>query len=310
MALDRAVLSRPGSAGRASGARMPRRQARARTGPAPVTTAPTRAATTLGRAAIALATLAAGVLVGAGPAHAATVTPPPPNAGFDYQLAEAYPLPRGVTVVARDRRSRRAAGAYNICYVNAFQAQPEEAAWWRRTHPHLLLKGRDGRYVVDGGWNEILLDISTPAKRAAVAAIVGRWIDGCRAAGYRAVEPDNLDSWTRSGGRLTRAYALAYARLLTARAHRRGLAIAQKNTVELGVAGRAAGFDFAVAEACGRYAECRDYVRVYGSRVIVVEYRRVDFVRTCRAWGARLSVVLRDRAVSAPGSATYLRQAC
>jgi hypothetical protein len=44
--------------------------------------------------------------------------------------------------------------------------------------------------------------------------------------------------------------AVAYARRLVRRGHRAGLAVAQKNTVELD--GRKAGFDFAVAEECGR----------------------------------------------------------
>ena len=51
----------------------------------------------------------------------------------------------------------------------------------------------------------MLIDVSTPAKRAGVAAIVGGWIDGCKAAGFDAVEIDNLDSYARSAGRLTEA---------------------------------------------------------------------------------------------------------
>jgi hypothetical protein len=46
--------------------------------------------------------------------------------------------------------------------------------------------------------------------------------------GYRGVEPDNLDSWTRSRGALTVADNLALARLLILRAHELGLAIARR----------------------------------------------------------------------------------
>jgi len=241
---------------------------------------------------------------------AGAVAGPPPNAPFDYQLGGAYPPPAGVRVVSRDRGDRPAAGLYSICYVNAYQAQPQELDWWRANHDDLLLRDAAGRYVVDRDWNETLLDVSTDARRAALAGIVGGWIDGCAAAGFRAVEPDNLDSWTRSGGRLTQAHALAFARLLTARAHARHLAIAQKNTAELGRSGRDAGFDFAVAEECARYGECAAYTAVYGTSVLVVEYRRRDFDTACATVGPSLSVVLRDRDVSVPGTRGYLYDSC
>ena len=234
---------------------------------------------------------------------------PPANAGFDYQLGGAYPPPAGVAIVSRDRTDSPAAGLYSICYVNAFQTQPDELAWWRGTHPDLLLK-RGGAEVVDADWGEVLLDTSTADKRARLTSIVGGWIDGCAAKGFQAVEPDNLDSWTRSQGLLTQAEAVAFAGALATRAHADGLAIAQKNTSELGTAGRAAGFDFAVAEQCQEYNECQSYVGVYGAHVIVIEYTRTSFDRACTQFGPSLSVVLRDVAVSPPGSSGYQFATC
>lgn len=236
--------------------------------------------------------------------------PPPGNAGFDYQIGAAYPPPSGVQVVSRDRTATPAAGVYTICYVNAYQAQPGELAWWRSNHDDLLLHDADGNEVVDPGWNEVLLDTSTAAKRQALADIVGGWIDGCAADGFRAVEPDNLDSWTRSTSLLDRADALAYARLLTARAHAAGLAIGQKNTTQVADVGRRTGFDFAVAEECAEYDECGDYTSAYGDEVFVVEYDRAGFTKACRDVGDRVSVVLRDTDVTAPGSDTYVYDAC
>jgi hypothetical protein len=203
-----------------------------------------------------------------------------------------------VTVVTRDRHDPPA-GAYPVCYLNAYQTQPEDTAWWRRTHPDLVLP------VEDPDWpGEFLLDVSRPA---AVLAVVGPWVDACAAAGYRAVEPDNLDSWTRSGGRLTEADALAYARLLTARAHARGLAAGQKNAAELGPRGRAAGFDFAVTEDCGAQEECAAVTAVYGTAVLDIEYSRDGFAAACPA---RHPVVLRDLDVRPAGSPGYVREAC
>ncbi|MFI7008688.1 endo alpha-1,4 polygalactosaminidase [Streptomyces sp. NPDC050145] len=238
------------------------------------------------------------------------VTRPPAGAGFDYQLGGPYPPPDGVRVVARDRTERPVRGLYNICYVNAFQAQPDATRWWRRERPELLLRDADGRLVVDEDWGEPLLDISTAGKRSSLAQIVGRWIDGCADSGYQAVEPDNLDSYTRSKGLLKKSDALAFARLLASRAHAAGLAVGQKNTTELLPEGAHAGFDFAVAEECARYDECGAYAEAYDDRVYVIEYRARDLARACARWGGRLSVVLRDRDVRPAGTKGYVRRAC
>jgi hypothetical protein len=143
-------------------------------------------------------------------------------------------------------------------------------------------------------------------------------IETCARKGFDALEPDNLDSWTRFDGTpragdvpFGKRQALAFGRLLARRAHALGLAVAQKNTAGLTRAQvRRVGFDFAVAEECGRYRECNVYRRVYGNHVIAIEYRRKDFRRDCRTVGRRISVVLRDVDVTAPGSKTYRYDAC
>jgi hypothetical protein len=240
--------------------------------------------------------------------------PLPPAAGrFDYQLGGAYPPPPGTSIVERDRSDPPAPGSYGICYVNAFQTQPAALGWWRTAHPQLLLRGASG-YVEDPGWpGEVLLDTSTSAKRAELANVLGAWIAGCGARGYRAVEPDNLDSWTRSGGRLTAASNVAFARLLVAQAHARHLAVAQKNAAELAPQGRSIGFDFAVAEECQVYGECDAYVAAYGRRVLEVEYtdNGVEaFAQACAARGGRASIVLRDRDLVPAGRAGYAYRSC
>jgi hypothetical protein len=242
--------------------------------------------------------------------RAAAVTLPPVNAKFDYQIGAAYTPPAGVTVVSRDREAAPAAGLYNICYVNAFQVQPQEVAWWQQHHDDLLLRDAAGKYVIDGAWDEMVLDIRTPAKRTALAAIVNGWIDGCAASGFQAVEPDNIDTYDRFGDLLTRDQAVAYLRLLAPHAHAAGLAIAQKNTTTLQGRGKAAGLDFAIAEECGRYNECGDYTDVYGANLIVIEYTSSAFRKACTAVGATVSVVRRDVDVTAPGSGTYVYNAC
>ncbi|MFD9615311.1 endo alpha-1,4 polygalactosaminidase [Streptomyces sp. NPDC059083] len=137
--------------------------------------------------------------------------------------------------MSRDRSADPIHGLYNICYINAFQAQPgtEASRWWHDNHPDLLLRNGLGGLIVDEDWNEPLLDISTEVKRAQLAAVVNEWIDDCHAKGYQAVEPDNLDSYQRSLGSLTASDSIAFASMLSEHAHAVGLAVAQKNTAEL-----------------------------------------------------------------------------
>ncbi|WP_432039993.1 endo alpha-1,4 polygalactosaminidase [Streptomyces cucumeris] len=244
---------------------------------------------------------------GSGPDGRSPVTLPPVHAGFDYQLGGAYTPPKGVRVVSRDRKADPADGLYNICYVNAFQSQPEERGQWPAD---LLLRDGDGGVVMDKAWDEPLLDIGTPAKRKRVAARVNRWIDGCADKGYDAVEPDNYDSYTRSGGRLSAADAKAFITRLSVHAHSRGLAIGQKNTVELADSRRKTGLDFAVVEECGAYDECGGYVAAFGSHVVVVEYTAQGLAKGCAQWGGRLSIVRRDVKVTPRGDVGYLRGTC
>jgi hypothetical protein len=269
-----------------------------------------RLAIVIGAAVLAVAATACRADDASQPAQGKAVIPPPANATFDYQIGAPYPPPQGVRVVSRDRSSGPAISLYSICYVNAFQVQPEELGWWKTTHPDLLLRGADAKRVVDEDWNEALLDVSTPAKRTELASIVGGWIDGCARHGFQAVEPDNLDSYERSKGHLTIADNAAFAALLARRAHTDGLAIGQKNTTDLLARHASIGFDFAVTEECGWSRECGRYTSAYANRVFDIEYRADDFTSACRRAGAPLSIVLRDRDVSPPGGPQYRFRTC
>ncbi len=244
----------------------------------------------------------------------ATTTPkvvrPTADATFDYQIGGAYTPAKGVTAVSRDRSAKPVSGLYNVCYVNAFQAQPDALEWWQKKHPDLVLRGKDKRPVIDEDWNEALLDTSTADKRTRLAAVVGTWVDGCAKRGFQAVEPDNLDSYERSGGRLTKAHNAAFAKLLAARAHAAGLAIGQKNTVDMLADHTKIGFDFAVAEECGEYNECGAYAKAYSDRVFVIEYQDSGYSRACTAFGAKLSIVQRDLDVTPRGSGDYTLRTC
>jgi hypothetical protein len=222
----------------------------------------------------------------------------PTGTDVDYQLGGATPAPDHVGIVVRDREAAPQDGRYNVCYVNGFQTQPHEKAFWRK-RPALVLRDEAGQPVEDQAWGEWLLDLRTADKRKRIARIVTRWTARCADDGFAAVELDNLDSFTRSEGLLRRRHALRYARLLTKGAHRHGLAVGQKNLA--GFDGHRVGYDFAVSEECGRYDECDAYVADFGDQVLMVEYRVADFEETCAAYGETHAIVLRDRDLTPEG---------
>lgn len=233
---------------------------------------------------------------------------PTANAPMDYQLGEAYPPPEGVTWVSRDRNASPAPGIYNVCYVNGFQTQPDERDFWDE-HPDLLLRDDDGDPVIDPDWDEIILDVTTPEKRTELAAIVGGWIEGCATDGFDAVEIDNLDTYSRSGDRVSEDDAVAFMRMLSDRAHALGLAIAQKNSTDVLDRVDEMDTDFAIAEECNRYDECDAYQAVYGDLVYVIEYRDQDFERGCADF-PELSIVRRDLNLVGPSAGAYRFDGC
>lgn len=239
----------------------------------------------------------------------------PPGAPADYQLGGPYAPPAGVTVVTRDSTATPVPGIFNICYVNGFQTQPADRALWLNEHRSLLLFDRGGRPRSDPKWpDELIIDTSTAAKRDSLADVIGKSIRRCAQSGFQAVEVDNLDSYTRSGGALTEEDNLAFAKKLADIAHGLSMAIGQKNAAELGARGKEeVGFDFVVAEECQRFAECGTYTAVYGQRVIDIEYTdglggTVDEV--CADPTRPASTIIRDRRLVTPTSSEYRYHRC
>ncbi|GAA1050363.1 endo alpha-1,4 polygalactosaminidase [Arthrobacter russicus] len=238
---------------------------------------------------------------------------PPAAAKFDYQLGGAYDPPNGVTVVARDRLAPPSGAGYDICYINGFQTQPADSEAFRQAHPELLVQ-IDGQPVRDPKWtDEYLYDTSSPQNREALASLVKPWIEGCKSAGYSAVEIDNLDSFLRSQGKLTAEQnillAAEYARL----AHSSGLAIAQKNTKEYSKEMRGAGYDFAVAESCFRWEECTEYLDHYPV-VLDIEYTdelgASAFPAACQSPDRPTAMIIRDHYLVAAKDPDYYYRTC
>jgi hypothetical protein len=246
------------------------------------------------------------------PIAAAAVRELPAGAVFDYQLGGGYPPPDGVTVVARDSTDDPADGLYSVCYVNAFQTQP--GADWPS---ELVLHDSSGAEVFDPEWpDERILDIGSAGNRESIAARQAGTIAGCAADGFDAVEFDNLDSYTRSGGAFDLESAVAFATLLVASAHENGLAAGQKNTPQLADRGRdEIGFDFVVAEQCALYDECAAYTEPYGDRVLDIEYiedldRDGDFAELCADPATPPNAILRDLDLTPAGEPSHVYERC
>ena len=142
-----------------------------------------------------------------------------------------------------------------------------------------------------------------------LARVIGDWIAGCAADGFDAVEIDNLDTFTRTHGRIGEDDAVAQVRLYADAAHANGLAIAQKNSAEITGRREEMGTDFAVAEECNRWKECDAYTGAYGDHVLVIEYRRRDFAAGCAAYPG-LSIILRDLDLVPPADKGYVYRSC
>ncbi len=253
------------------------------------------------------------VLLSLGPSVA-----PPTDADLavaDYQIGGAFEPADDVTLVVRDRTDEPTGDRYDVCYVNVFQTQPGELDWWQEHHPDLLLRDDAGDLVTDPGWpDEVVLDVRTDAQRVELVSVVDPWFAQCAADGFDAVEADNLDAWNRSGDLLTPDDLAAAARLVTAAAHRQGLAIAQKNALELLVdAVGDLGFDLAVTEECEVYEECDGYLERYGRAVVEVEYTdngEEAFARACAARVGTHPIQLRDRDVTTPTDPAFVDEHC
>ena len=201
----------------------------------------------------------------------------PTDLVFDYQLGGGYEPAAGVGRVVRDSTDTPDPHRYSICYVNGFQSQPADRDAW-------------------------------------LAERIGTNIARCSDAGFDAVEIDNLDSYTRSQGRLTVDDAIALATRYAEIAHAKGMLIGQKNTPELGARGRdKVGFDFAVAEECQRFDECTVYTEIYGTAVLDIEYTddlNGTFEGVCTDPQVPHSTVLRDRDLTPNGDPTHVFEAC
>ncbi len=127
-------------------------------------------------------TVAVMVLAGlgwVGRPEALPVEAPPVGAKADYQIGGDYDLINGTETVSRDWfEGEPAEGAYWICYVNAFQTQPDNRGVRRLDETSAWPGDRVLSGLADDPkWTgEYLIDISTPEKRRSAAGWVEQMV--------------------------------------------------------------------------------------------------------------------------------------
>ncbi len=208
-----------------------------------------------------------------GPSPSVLSYTPPPGPGTPWQirLDGGVPDDPGALVVEVDYQAPEDLvgrlerdGVYTVCYMSAGTVEeyrPDAEGFSDEVAGKGLPDWPDERYL-----DLRRLDVLGPLWEAR--------LDSCAAAGFDAVDPDNIDSYANdSGFPLTEDDAVTAALWLAEAAHERGLAIGQKNAPEL--TGRLVGvFDFAVTEECltqGWCDEMAPYVSA-GKPVLAIEY--------------------------------------
>ena len=203
--------------------------------------------------------------------RADTVWSPAPGTPWQWQLQGDIDVSLDVPVYDVDGfttsqelvTALRSVGKRSICYLSV-------GAWedWRpdaARFPSEVL-GADNGWPGER-WVDIRrIDVLAPVLRERIAM--------CRAKGFDAVEPDNIDGYANhSGFPLTHGDQLRFNRWLAAEVHRHGMSVALKNDLEQ-VEALVDVFDFAINEQCFEFSECQrlmPFVRA-GKAVLHVEY--------------------------------------
>jgi hypothetical protein len=158
------------------------------------------------------------------------------DTSFDVDVYDLDAFDTAAEIVA----SLHLQGRHVVCYINA-------GSWeeWRPDAADFPDEIIGNEYE---GWpGEKWLDIR---RIDILGPILQARMDLCKAKGFDAIEPDNIDGFQNETGiPLTAGDQLRFNRWLAAEAHARGLAIALKNDADQ-APDLVADFDFALAEDC------------------------------------------------------------
>ncbi|MEK7311763.1 MAG: endo alpha-1,4 polygalactosaminidase [Chloroflexota bacterium] len=214
------------------------------------------------------------------------LTDPPVDQSFDVDVYDIELFDNDASVVA----ALHAQGRKVICYVSV-------GSWedWRpdkdQFPPEVI--GKDYKGWPGEKWLDIRrIDVLGPIMQAR--------LDQCKAKGFDAVEPDNIDGYTNDTGfPLTYEDQLNYNIWLANESHARGLSIGLKNDPEQ-AAGLVAYFDWALTEDCFAEGWCEQMLPFIeaGKAVFAAEYidTGIGLEEFCpQAQAMKLSAILKNR---------------
>jgi hypothetical protein len=169
--------------------------------------------------------------------------------GFDNGSAEVAKL--------------HAAGQRAICYIDVGTAEN-----FRSDYASIPTKDEGAT----NGWpGETWLNVTD---LAGLEPVMHKRFEMCQAAGYDAVEPDNMDGFENSTGfSISAAQQLAYNEWVASDVHSLGMAVFQKNDPEQASALQPY-FDGVIDEQCNEYSECGSFASYLnaGKPVLNAEY--------------------------------------
>jgi hypothetical protein len=172
--------------------------------------------------------------------------------------------PDGVTLNSASVAAIHGIGGHAVCYV--------DAGTWENFRPDSGAYPAAVKGLPNGWPGERWLDIRATG---VLLPIIGARVAKCAAAGFDAVEFDNVDGYTnKTGFPLTAAEQLTFNEDLAAVAHGYGLSVGLKNDLDQ-LGQLQSTFDFAINEQCAQYKECDAYNgwTAAGKAVVEVEYR-------------------------------------
>jgi len=168
-------------------------------------------------------------------------SPPAANKLLNVKMYDVDGTDASASLVA----AMHAKGIKAVCYV--------DVGTWENWRPDASrfpasVQGRGN------GWpGEKWLDVRNTA---VLIPLMKARFQTCKAKGFDAIEPDNMDGYeNRTGFPLTYQNQIAYNSLIAGAAHSLGLAVALKNDVEQ-VRDLVSKFDFMIDEQCFEYDEC------------------------------------------------------
>jgi len=196
------------------------------------------------------------------------------HVSFQWQLSD-LPVDRSVDAMVYDIdlfendasvvAALHAQGRHVICYI--------DVGSWERGRPDASQFPASVIGKVYSGFpDENWLDIR---QLSILAPIMEARMDQCKAKGFDAIEPDNINGYENDTGfPLTAQDQLNYNRFLAEQAHMRGLSIGLKNDWDQ-VGDLLASFDWALSEECFYQQECAaltPFIQA-GKAVFDVEYQ-------------------------------------